>query len=396
MGNSIVNQRFFDTFVKNLIIFCFFGVSLQSYYSYEYNLPILSIFFVISLFAISIFFFKKENIFKVSNLAFMMFQITLLSIFWLFLGIAFSGEMQDINTKRMLFLAIFFILIFIADKSFNYVSVRKLCFWFLILHILPFYLQFFSFYLFNYHIDFLSFYNGESQRVFDGEFKLLSSYEHIRPSGLFVEPGTYATFVAPIVALFGRWSILSKKELIVYSLGLISMFLSFSLYGIIFGLIVILFNSSLNIKHKVLFSLGAIASTSSYLYWRFYLKGQGLDQDLSGFQIRSDGLNSLYQTIFSDVHTLIFGDSVLRTENSEFYSIGNDVGLYLYLIQYFGLFFIAFLTILFLKHYFFKFDSYSKIAIIIVFLSKQSIFAPFFILTLFAIFIRDNNKKNVS
>ena len=77
--------------------------------------------------------------------------------------------------------------------------------------------------MFNVNIDYIFFITGEEQTLSDN-FMFGLTGDFIRPSGLFIEPGTYAAFIAPFIALLSKWYQNSKSNKFIFWLGILSLF----------------------------------------------------------------------------------------------------------------------------------------------------------------------------
>ncbi|KGO84290.1 hypothetical protein Q763_00665 [Flavobacterium beibuense F44-8] len=121
-----------------------------------------------------------------------------------------------------------------AFYSFRVEEINKCLSCVLIVHLLLFYIQYFSFNFFNYKIDYLVSITGEVQR--NGAAKLKEySTQMIRTSGLFSEPGSYCVYIYILVVMK---FILRRKITLLMLIGLVSMMLSYSMTGV---LMVVLF-----------------------------------------------------------------------------------------------------------------------------------------------------------
>ena len=75
------------------------------------------------------------------------------------------------------------------------------------------------YYIFGITIDLLAPITGEQQRMFGGDFTLLS-LGIMRPAGLHSEPGTYGIIMSPLIAIYSRYysySFMTKLILVVNS-----------------------------------------------------------------------------------------------------------------------------------------------------------------------------------
>jgi len=363
--------------VKNIFLVFFLGCSLQSYYYHKFGLPIISLLSLGVLFLLVLFVEKKDffNINKVT-LSIIILYCTLL--LWSLLGGAISGDLAESNLKRVFSFVVMVISLIIAEKVVKIVTLKKMVVYFLIFHLCFFYTQFLFFYAFAIELDLLYFFSGEEQRTYGYTLPLLG--KTIRPAGVFSEPGTYATFVAPFVALMSRWIKDSKIDSMVYWFGLFSLFISLSSFGIVFGIIILLWSRDVPLKYRITFLFLASAIVSPYLYFKFILGPEiGVN---TGLVIREHSINNMIEFLFSDVANFIFGSSIIRIDPSV---TGNDVGLLPYLLHNTGVLFFIPLIMLAIYVFFVVLNRESKVALTIILLSKQSIFVPFFVFTLIAV-----------
>jgi len=361
----------------------FVGVSLQSYYFYSVSLPLISI---VSLFTMGGILFVASP--KVS-MRFPKNAITgivvgyVLILLWSIIGLLFYGDIPD--TKRLLGFMVVILSVFIAVTLFRRFNLESLVRFYLLVHISFFFVQLTTYYSVGYVIDFLAPFTGEEQRMLGGDFTVpLVDRFILRPVGLFNEPGTYSIFVAPFVALFDRWYDKSKWNKFIFWASLSSLFVSFSTFGLIFGGLILLFSRNIRLVHKISIIIAIIISIGPFFYYRFILRPViGLE---SGIEIRQVYLEQLFSFLFSNPTTLMFGAGLLTVDpRMEFFLAYNDMGLILYFLHFAGLP----LTLLFgaaLIYVSIKLDQASRIALLIVLLSKHSLFAPFFPFILVAIF----------
>ncbi len=128
--------------------------------------------------------------------------------------------------------------------------------WVLVLHVSFFFIQFLSYKLFHVKFDFIEIITGESQRTGATKLKGVGG-DNIRAAGLFSEPGSYTVYIY-ILLVFNL--ILENKFKILSLLALISMFLSFSMTGILMAIVVILFFvSNFKLSKKQILNLVYVA-----------------------------------------------------------------------------------------------------------------------------------------
>ena len=233
----------------------------------------------------------------------------------------------------------FLIIIFaslISATLFHFINLKILIKTYLSIHIFFFYLQLFVFYIFNYHLDFIEPITGESQRVIGGNFELLFS-SFIRPSGLFSEPGTYALFVAPLICIFTRYSITDARENRFWYLCVITLFLSFSLYGIIFGILIFGLKIFKKITlNQILILASLLITTSTYLQWRTSDVGeQGYLPEGSDFRLTF--IEQAYVYFLDSMENFLFGANLFHELPGFTFDFAvNDVGLIVYLFHFSG------------------------------------------------------------
>ena len=232
--------------------FVFFG-SLSAFY--------FPSFFGLRLFEFLCLFLLLFIIKPSSKLRFKSNDYIILFYFFLFILYAtFSLLISYTNGSSKIYLNQYFGIYFTLFISFiffnklknrpNYlINAIKFC---LYIHVTFFLIQFFSFYLFGYYIDFIKPITGEVQRNIGGIFEGLNA---IRPSGLYGEPASYSLNI--IIFNFIILSHERKISLLTY-LSLLTVILSLSASGfiyLIFFLIYYLINS--NAKSKIILVLSS-------------------------------------------------------------------------------------------------------------------------------------------
>lgn len=353
--------------------FLFVLVSLQTHYFYQINSPAISLLGLLLIgFLVVIHFFYNDI--KISTRSFSVFLF--LSI--LFSYSALSFLFMDISTSYTRILG-FIIVIFaslIGAASLNLFNLKTLLKTFLTINIFCFYLQLFVYYIFGYHIDFIEPITGETQRVLGGTFQLFFG-SFIRPSGLFSEPGTYALFVAPMVCLYTRYAVNNNYENRLWYLCIFSLFLSFSLYGIVFAIMIAVLRLSSRITiNQILMMVVMVFIVSGYIQYRILFNDDGFLPDGAGF--RFEFIEKTFQYSSASVANLLLGTNLFsKLPGFIFYYSVNDVGLVFYLFHFSGL--LGFAIILgFFGYWMISVDKFSNMALLIILLSKFSIFYPFF------------------
>lgn len=290
----------------------------------------------------------------------------------------------DLNTSRVIsFFAVFLfsIAVFLYSEMLN---KKKIIGFVLSLHILAFYLQFFLYYLFGFYLDYLAFLNIDS-RNFGGLYTILGK-PLMRGSGFFNEPGTYSCFVAPLVVYYYRYLALNKNSIVFYA-SVLSLALSFSTFGFVFFILIVSFLVKKNYIKFLFVSLLSIPSIP-YIYWKLYINP--LAGGSSATDFRQQYIYSFFEKL-SDLKFLVAGNGVL----SEEVFIGNkfavnDTGLLVYVFNEFGLM-LGLVVVCFFIGFYFKANTVGKLIIVIISLSKISIFSFVFPLYLYwALSSKDN------
>ncbi len=360
----------------------FIGVSLQSYYFYNLHMPLISIVSLLLMGFILLATSLRNGIRFPKDATIGIALGYMLIFFWSLMGILFYGDIVD--TKRILAFPLLILCVLVAITLYVRCPLESLVRLYLLVHITFFYLQFSTYYLTGYTIDFLAPVTGEEQRMFGGTFTIPDINKFMRPTGLFNEPGTYATYVAPFVALFGRWYSKSGGNKLVFLFSFFSIILSFSTFGFIFGVLIILFTKNIFWLKRVYMFIASTAIAGPYLYDRFIFR-PSIDLN-SGIEIRQVYIENSLSFLLTNPITIMFGAGLLTLDpRVELGMAVNDSTLILYFLHFTGFP----LTIIFgcaLIYVFMKFDRASRIALLIVLLSKHSIFSPFFPFILAAIF----------
>lgn len=141
-------------------------------------------------------------------------------------------------------------------------------------HLFFYFLQLFCLYFLNFNIDYSYYLSGEENRVHGG---LLSGVSYWRPSGLYNEPGTYATYFSMLLYLS---FILHKcKPRLLHLISLLSLFSTISVFAfilsipLVYRVIFFRYNGFFNKIKFPLFGLFLVPIcyiAFEYLYFRFF------------------------------------------------------------------------------------------------------------------------------
>jgi hypothetical protein len=266
--------------------------------------------------------------------------------------------------------------ILIKLNNFKYRKLKKIVGAVLITHVLFFYFQFFSHYLFSESIDFISWLTGEYQRNLDGS-NTIFGYLIYRASGLYIEPSTYTAHVFALL-LISRNEVSVKIRM----LTLLSTFLSFSTVGLLYSLIYLFLYEYKNIKKKLylLFPLIIVVMLSV---------NYAIDRLLNIFMSDYDAIGirtEIIKLLYNNLSFVGVGIGAITEEMNSGLNI-YDTGSGFSLLYFLGL--IYFVTLYpILKQCTFN----NKKNILFLLLLKLSIFHPFFWFT-FSILINDNDHE---
>ena len=360
----------------------FVGVSLQSYYFYGIGLPLISIASLLimsgTLFIVSL----EKGIRFPKNASTGVALGYILILFWSMIGLLYYGDNPD--AKRFVAFLVIIFGALVAVTLIRRIPLENLVRFYLLFHVSFFFVQFIAYYAAGYKIDFLAPVTGEEQRMFVYLLAFPIADQFMRAAGLFNEPGTYATFVAPFVALLERWYGKSEANKHLFWISLLSLFLSFSVFGIVFGGLILLFSRNVRRRHQIYGFITCFALVAPILYDRFLLR-PSLGMDI-GSEFRQIFIEESLRFLLSNPIGLVFGSNLLVLDpRADFVAAFNDTGLLLYFLHFAG----PLLTLLFgaaLMYVSIKSDRPSRVALLIVLLSKHSLFAPLFPFVLVAIF----------
>ena len=171
-----------------------------------------------------------------------------------------------------------------------------------------------------------------------------------------------------------------------------SIIITFSTFGLIFSLIILLFLPNMNGKLKI-FVVGLVGLiTAPYFYYRFVNRvAKGYD---TGTGIREDFILNIYTYVTNNLHGFFFGSSNMMSKEYyiDYVMPENDAGLITYLVHTNGPIFTVFI-IVFLLLRCRPIDRYSSGPFIILLLGKVPLFSPFAPALIYMIFYRDKIKK---
>ncbi|WP_211829151.1 hypothetical protein [Kistimonas asteriae] len=369
-------------------IFIFF-ISLESYELYRFY-PLALIFLV------SLAYVFNENIYV------SIFKKTCAAVvFILIIGILgqyefltykhnISYTLFEYLTSNILKVALCFVLLIVG--KFDREIIAEFIKFAIVYHLFFFCMQYISVYAIGYYIDPLELITGQSQRYFSG-FSLPILGAIYRPTGFFLEPSTYATY---IIILTASRMILLKKVDSIDKFAVLTCFMTLSLAAIAYSSLTLLtifyFESKGSYKKFLIPILSIGVLPALYFIYQVRIDSTGG----TAIAIR-EGLRDY---VFNqDFLSLLFGNGVLGypTEIANqlleggLWAIGaaalNDNGIWLFLIMKLGVFGLA--IYLWLTNTWIRSTRFYIINVIILF-TKATIFSFTFIFYVLLIYLFRN------
>lgn len=345
--------------MKLTILVSLFLLSLNSFYFYEYSSSLLSIGGYLIFFVLCLYCFLKNG-FRVLN------KIDCMFITYMALIIFFDYIMYGNLTRLFSITSILFIFTININKIKDHVqdTFSKIT----IIHLSAFYLQFLLFYIFNIQIDYIYPITGEEQRVFDGS-RLLMGLNLIRPSGLYIEPSTYASYMMCMML------VLNDKYASIKKIALFSLFLSLSTLGFIIGFLYMLLNmKNFGLKSKIILYL-VLGISLYYVVDRLFISSA---EDYDVFGIRLEMMHAVlsWSSLFGHGMSAITNEMI---DGLNVYDAGSGLS-FIYFLGVIG--YILFMC--FTSNG--EMNKFKKG--ILLSITKVQIFHPFF--WLMSIFIKDN------
>ena len=295
--------------MKNISLFfsTIFVIGIVWYVSINFNIVIFAPM------AVLLIIYIYEGTFRLdSEYIAISFYVLAIFIFWAILNITAYNQYDDYIASRFLkisifsFLVMFFTFLFYNDREeFLAKSIDNA----ILVIVILWWVQFIVYYSSGEYLDYLNYVSSRTSRYQAYWIQASLPIQPIRPTSIFVEPGTYAVNTFPLLALSYTYH---KRVTPLHVVLLVSYFFSISLFAILIGILFITATqlytfefrwSKKNIFLLFLFSL-LFLGLSWYLYFRFVVQG-GTDQvgyreDVIGFWL---SLSS---------HDMVFGQGMAQ------------------------------------------------------------------------------------
>ncbi|MDP5130892.1 MAG: hypothetical protein NWQ54_08400 [Paraglaciecola sp.] len=370
--------------------------TLQGFYFHSLGVAPFTLLSVLMVFVTFSLFKSYDVISNISINELFVFLFYSLIFFFSVIAVLYHGDEPDL--KRILAFFVVLIFSFLLPPLLKFIDLELVLKFTLIFHFSYFYLQFILYYIFGLDLDIVGFFTGISQKGWGGSF-YIEGIGHIRRlGGLFNEPGTYSTFIAPLTAFFLNFYTKSSSNKIVVYLSLLSLFLTLSTFGFLFAVFISIF-IVVFFKGKEIFFVTFVVSLSfiltvPYLIYRFFVRREdGLD---TGLGFREVFLKELYVFTSDSIYNFLLGTGMLQpdlTDKVNLIASVNDSSLLLALMLNSGVFLTSFFFIFVILYTILKKDLISLLVFFILFASKVSIFYVFFPLILSLIFF-DKRKSS--
>lgn len=352
-----------------LVFIWVFLMTLNSFYFHNIGMPVFSV--VAAFLSILLIFVFKVRIRSYMRLIlYIITYILLSSLLTMLLNDQFA-----LATRIPLFFILVPVVIF---SSFLFKEEKELMAKVLkvvvTIHLIFFFTQFIYFYGTGVFIDYILPITGVEQRSLGGSYEIDDSgTKLIRAAGLFNEPGTYSTFIFLILSLIKNTEKkLGKKDRLslIDILTVISVLLSFSVFGYIFSTFFILkYLLKSSLKSKIIIIACSIP-LALLAYERYFSVRFSKDVETSGVGFRTRAIETYINNVQDNPLNLIFGYSNFIDVNELFnvYIVWADLGFLFNIIVslgFLGLILFAKITLPRLKSHY--------MLIIVLCLSKLSI-----------------------
>ncbi|MGM3388274.1 hypothetical protein KXR94_11525 [Stutzerimonas stutzeri] len=334
-----------DLWGRSLIYIWLMLLSLHSYYFHNLGVALFPLAGMVLSFVFLVFLSVLHPSRLLASLSLSFFPIIIVSIF-LLLGLV-SAFFVEPSLGFSRFLALFLFVALVINFSYfriyripSLLFALKLC---LITHLCFFWFQVSAHYLGFGFYDFLEPVTGEAQRVFGGNYTVpFINQRLIRASGLYSEPGTFATFIFFMYLIYKSLSCSCRKvDRVVFGwfdiFVVASVLFSFSVFGFIFSFMYGAFFLFSSLKRFL--AIFPVLVCFSFLIFNVYIYPRffGDVSTDTGMGFRLDGILTYFERI-SQVQPLLWFGSGFFSDYSIYspFIVWNDLGLFFSLIMIFG------------------------------------------------------------
>ena len=366
-----------------MITLAFFLISLQSLYFYQFSLPLYSIagVFILASRAVLQVFAQRNR--AINGIPGYFSALIFAPLFVLFLSLlAFSFQLKAETPRVFVFFVVFLIPLSYAVLS-SEIDPHKITSYLVVFHSSVFIFQFILFFGLGIDFDPVDLLSDVTQRGWGGSLNHNALGAFRRLGGMYSEPGTYATYIAPLIAILFSYGERSKIENYTIGLGIITLVLSFSIFAWVFCLIIASFMISTSLKR--LLAISAVFPAAVWIalpYIRYRFLDTSRSDEFSGISFREQIIDSTFIFLSDGLDNLVFGNGLLTTEVPfDYVGAINDAGLIFFLLFSCGLagtFYFIFL----ISKISLRFGIHGVAIGLIILSSKIYIFAPMFWLIL--------------
>lgn len=330
---------------RSLIYIWLMLLSLHSYYFHDLGIALfplagmmLSFVFVVYL---SIFYPSR----LLASLSLSFFPMIIVSVFLLLGSVSAFFVEPSLGFSRLpaLFLCASLVVNFSYYRVYRIASLVPALKFCLITHLFFFWFQVLAHYLGVGFYDFLEPVTGEIQRVFGGNYTVpFIDQRLIRASGLYSEPGTFATFIFVMYLIYkSLYCACRKVGGVVFGwfdiFVVASVLFSFSVFGFIFAFLYLAFFIFLSLKRFL--AIFPVLVCFSFLIFNVYIYPRffgGVATD-TGMGFRLEGVSTYFERV-SQIPSLFFFGSGFFGDYSIYspFIVWNDLGLFFSLIMLIG------------------------------------------------------------
>lgn len=330
---------------RSLIYIWLMLLSLHSYYFHDLGVALFPLAGMVLSVVIVIYFSICYPSRLLESLSLSFFPIIIISVFLLVGSVSAFFVEPSIGFSRLV--ALFFFAALVMTFSYfriyhfdSLLSALRFC---LITHLSFFWFQASAHYLGFGFYDFLEPVTGEAQRVFGGNYNVpFIDRQLIRASGLYSEPGTFATFVFLMYLIYKSLYYSCRKVGDVFFgwfdvFVVTSVLFSFSVFGFIFTFMYVAFFVLLSLRRFLV--VFPVLVCLSYLIFNIYIYPRffgGIATD-AGMGFRLEGVSTYFDRV-SQVPSLLWFGSGFFNDFSIYspFIVWNDLGLFFSLIMVLG------------------------------------------------------------
>lgn len=231
-----------------------------------------------------------------------------------------------------------------------------------LLHLLFWFAQVLVWFVGGFYLDFVEHLTGDTSRYSSLKSLVIQGQRIPRFAGLYLEPGTYSVWM--IALLVARYVIDYKFD-VVSILAILSMFFSMSLFGVVLGLLFVMFVVAHRLNFRVF-----IASFLVVLFFFIMILQPVFDRFNSDYSEMDLRLNMLF--LIMDAGNYFFGYGLFSEKSVAI----NDSGVPFFLIYSYG--YLALVLLMLLVAFACRWRFYLMLLFVIILMTKIKLAYPLF------------------